>query len=617
MTQQTAPGHRAAGRTRVLGRPSLRLLGTVLAVLVAVSVTAGTTWFSGASFTSGSSTLVRVGAASDYHPPTVSVTSPGATVQGAVQVQAVAADTGSGVNRVVIEYAAAGSTTWIALCTDPTAPYACAWGTTRINDGDYQLRATATDNVGTTTTSAVVTTRVANPAAVTLTTVPDVVRGSVPLSATVTGAGSRTISSTFQHRIDGATTWTTISTCTNLAGATPSCTWATGSVADLHDIRVVTTLGGSTTVTAEQLDVMVDNVVPTVSITSPTGTTMSGTVQVTAAPLDEDSGVASVALSYKPSLGSTWTALCTVTAAPYRCALDTTKLPNAVYDLRAIATDVAGNLSTAAITSRRVDNGVATITITSPLPGDLVKGTHTITTDYSTPLNTAANKVAIQAKPQASSNWVTVCEDLTAPYTCDWATAALTSGSWDLRATMTYGVTLTVTSPVVTVQIDNNPLRALDVQAANGGLSGKADAGDTFTFTYAGSVDLTTLKAGWNGTSTALTVTLADKAATPTSATDRATFSVPLGTVLLPQNYVGKKKSVAIPATMVATTSTAGGSTTTTITVTLGAITSADLKTSTATGAMTWTPSAAARSTSGVACSTTAAVESGAGDRDL
>ncbi|GAB2642995.1 hypothetical protein GCM10027270_34090 [Nocardioides ginkgobilobae] len=612
MSQQTPSRHRAAGRSRVVGRPSLRLLGVLLVVLV----TAGTTWFSGASFTSGSSTLARVGAAADYHPPTVSVTSPGATVKGAVQVQAVAADTGSGVARVVIEYAAAGSFTWTALCTDPTAPYACAWDTTKVNDGDYQLRATATDNVGTTATSTTVTTRVANPVAVVLTTIPDVVKGSVPLSATVTGAGGRTLSSTFFHRVDGASTFTAISTCTNISGATPSCSWATGTVGDLHDVQVVTTVGGTTVVSHEQLDVMVDNVAPTTTVTAPSP--MSGTVQVTATPADEDSGVASVALSYRAKGTTAWTALCTVTASPWRCALDTTGLNGLLtYELRAIATDVAGNPSPAAIIERTVSNGLATITITSPLTGDLVKGTHTITTDYSTPLGSPASQVVLQAKPSASSNWVTVCTDLTAPYTCDWATAGLTSGSWDLRATMTYGVALTVTSPVVTVQIDNNPLRALDVQAANGGLSGKADAGDTLTFTYAGSVDLTSIKAGWNGTSTALTVTFSDKASAPISATDRATFNVPLGTVLFNQNYVGKKKNVAVPATMVATTSTAGGSTTTTIVVTLGSSTSGDLKSSTTTGAMTWTPSASARSTSGVACSTTSAVESGAGDRDL
>lgn len=612
MSQHPTSGHRAAGRTRVLGRPSLRLLG----VLVVVLVTAGTTWFSGASFTSGSNTLARVGAASDYHPPKVSVTSPGATVQGAVQVQAVASDTGSGVNRVVIEYAAAGSTTWIALCTDPTAPYACAWDTTRVNDGDYQLRATATDNVGTSATSALVTTRVANPAAVTLTTIPDVVRGTVPLSATVTGAGSRSTSSAFQFRVADTAGWTTVSGCGAVTGTSPTCSWVTGTLADLYDVRVVTTLGsGGTALVVEDLqaDVTVDNLAPTVTVTAPSP--MSGTVQVTASPLDDDSGIASVAVSYRLAGTTAWTALCTTTAEPYRCALNTTTLTNlASYELRAIATDIAGNTTTSALVTRQVNNGLATITITSPLTGDLVKGTKTITTDFSTPLGTAASSVRIEARI-AGGTYATICTDTTAPYTCDWATASLVSGSWELRATMTYGLALTVSSPVVTVTIDNTPLKALDVQAGIGSTSGKASAGDTLVLTYQGSVDLTTIKTGWTGASTPLTLTLRDKAVATATASDRATFDVNLGSVLFAQNYVKANKSVAVPATMVATTNATAG--TTTITITLGAISSGDLRSATATGAMRWTPSTAVRTPGGVACSTTTAVESGAADREF
>lgn len=604
--------HRAARRTSVAGRPSWRLL-TVLAVVL---VTAGTTWATGASFTSASSTWATVGAAADYHPPTVAVSAPsaGATVGGTATVTASAADTGSGVARVVLETSPAGSATWTVLCTDTSAPYTCAWDTTRVADGDHRLRATATDNVGSTATSTVVTVTVANPASVVLTEVPEVVRGTVALSATVTGAAGRSVSSAFQHRIDGATSWTTITGCSAVSGTSPTCSWSTGTAADLHDVRVVSTVGGSTVVVDEQLDVLVDNLAPTVTLTAPSP--MSGTVQVSASPLDEDSGVASVALSYRLQGTTSWTSLCTVTVSPYRCALDTTRLTNlATYDLRAVATDVAGNTASATI-SRQVSNGVASVTITSPVTGDLVKGTHTITTDVSAPLGSTINQVVVQGR-LAGGTYATICTDTSAPYTCAWATGGLASGTWELRATMTYGGTLTATSPVVSVTVDNTPLRALDVQAGNGGTLGKADAGDTLVLTYAGAVDLGTVKSGWTGAATSLNVVLADKAVAPSSATDRATFSVPLGTVAFAQNYVRKKRSVTVPATMTATTSTVGGTTTTTIVVTLGAIASGDLLTSSTAGAMQWTPSATVRSTTGIAASTTTAVESGASDRDL
>ena len=62
------------------------LRALALGVLVVALVVAGTTWFSGASFTSSSFTWATVGAAADYHPPTVAVTSPGATVSGTLNM---------------------------------------------------------------------------------------------------------------------------------------------------------------------------------------------------------------------------------------------------------------------------------------------------------------------------------------------------------------------------------------------------------------------------------------------------------------------------------------------------------------------------------------------------
>ena len=606
--------HRAPQRPSLIGRPSRRLL----AVLTVLLVVAGTTWFTGASFTSGSERTATVGAAADYYPPKVAVTAPAATINGVVAVSAAASDTGSGVATVVIERAAVGSTTWTALCTDPTAPYSCTWDTATVADGDYQLRATATDNVGKTTTSAVVTTKVANPAAVQIGTIADVVRGTVSLGATVTGAGSRTVSTAFQYQLNGSSGWTTVSGCGAVTGTTPTCAWNTGSLADVYDVRAFTTVGtggGQTTVSSVREDVVVDNQAPTITVDAPTP--MTGTVQVLATPLDDDSGIARVELSYRQQGATSWTALCTVTADPYRCALDTTKLTNLTsYEIRGTATDVAGNSTTSATITRQVNNGLASITITSPLTGDQVTGTKTITTDYSTPLGQPASSVRIEAR-LAGGTFATVCTDSTAPYTCDWATASLTSGQWELRATMTYAVTLTATSPVVTVSIDNNPLKALDVQAANGGYSGKPDAGDVLTFTYQGSVNLTTLKAGWDGTATPITMTLTDKNTAPATTGDRATFSVPLGTVQFVQNYIKASKTSTVPATMTATFGTSGGQPTTTVRVVLGSFTDGNVRTGTSTGAMRWTPSATVKNAAGFACSTTPATETGASDKDL
>ncbi len=596
------------------GRVSHRLL----AVLALVLVTGGTTWFSGATFTSESTTAVDVRAAADFFPPTVTVNSPGTTVTGTVDVTATATDSASAITEVKVEYAAAGSATWVAICTDTVAPYACAWDTTKVVDGDYQLRASATDAAGYSATSATVSTQVANAAAVDLATVPDAIRGTYKLTATVTGAAGRSVSSLFQYRVSGTTSWTNMTGCTAVAGTSPTCDWATGSLTDVYDVQIVSTLGTETTTVVKdgQSGISVDNIAPTVTVAAPSP--MSGTVLVTASPLDDESGVARVELSYRLAGTTTWTALCTVTADPYRCSLDTTKLTNlANYELRAIATDNAGNATTSAVITRQVSNGIASVTITSPVSGEVLRGTRTLTVDTTTPTGTAVTGVRYERRVPGGSWGTAACSASATPWSCAWDTTTVTSGSYELRAIMTYTGDVTATSAVVTITVDNNPLYAVDIQARNGGTLGLAGAGDTLTFTYSTMVDLTTIKSGWGGGSTPVAVTMADKSFGTGSATDRATFDVPLGQVTFAQNYVRNNKSVTIGSTMTASTTTVGGIQVTVITVTLGGSTSNDLRIATATGTMRWTPASGVRSTSGAVISTTTAVESGAADSDL
>jgi hypothetical protein len=85
----------------------------------------------------------------------VSVDNPGANLRGAVTLTA-NANASVGVASVRIQRQATGTTPWVDVCTDTTAPYACAWDTTTVTDGGYSLRAILTDTLSQTTTSAVV-----------------------------------------------------------------------------------------------------------------------------------------------------------------------------------------------------------------------------------------------------------------------------------------------------------------------------------------------------------------------------------------------------------------------------------------------------------------------------
>ncbi|NYG56651.1 Ig-like domain-containing protein [Nocardioides perillae] len=593
-----------------------RLPVRALLVLVVVTLVGATTLFSSATFTSSSTSQTTVGAAADYLPPTVAVTGPGALSTGTVAVTADASDTASGVVRVVVEYAASPSGAWTALCTDTAAPWSCPWDTTKVADGDYRLRATAYDAAGFSAVSATVTTRVANSAGVVLGTIVDPTRGTVQLSATVVGAAGRSVSSSFQYRASDSTgNWTVITGCGAVTGTAPTCSWVTGTLADDLDVRVVSTVG-TVTVTDTRLSVTVDNLAPTVSLSAPTA--FSGTVQLTATAADEDSGVATVELQYRLLGTAGWTTHCTVAVDPYRCALDTTKLTNlATYELRAVATDAAGNVTNSALLTRQVDNTLGTVSITSPIGGDLVRGTPTITTDHSTPLGTTASQVRIEAR-LVGGTFATVCTDTSAPFTCDWATGALASGSWELRATMTYGAALTAVSPIVTVLVDNNPLRALDVQVVNGGLLGKADGGDALTLTWSTTVDLTTVKAGWTGAATPFSLTLNDQKVngSPLAGADWAGLGT-LGKLSFGQNYVKRGKSVPLTGTMTATTQTVGGVPATVLRIVLDPVSNGALRSATAAATVRWYPTTTVRSTGGAAASATPAAESGAVDADL
>lgn len=89
----------------------------------------------------------------------VSMEDPGAYLSGTVTLTASASST-AGIASVRIDRAPTGTTTWTTVCTDTAAPYTCAFDTTAVADGGYDLRAVMTDGLGRTTTSATLVNRI-------------------------------------------------------------------------------------------------------------------------------------------------------------------------------------------------------------------------------------------------------------------------------------------------------------------------------------------------------------------------------------------------------------------------------------------------------------------------
>src|SRR5439155_1700558 len=140
--------------------------------------------------------------------------------------------------------------------------------------------------------------------------------------------------------------------------------WDTTQSADgLYDLRVTATDIAGNSTTSAPIMTRVDNTPPAVTFSSPApGSTVSGTVALTASATDASPANPAVTFAYK--LHSDPPSAYTATGASW----NTTALPagDGVYDLRARATDDAGNMTTVENTSVQVDNAAPTISITAP-----------------------------------------------------------------------------------------------------------------------------------------------------------------------------------------------------------------------------------------------------------
>ena len=300
-----------------------------------------------AMFTSQTTTTASVTAASDWTPPTVSVDNPGAAIRGTASIGATASDAETGVNNVALAWARNGTTTWTALCSDPSNPYSCSFNTVGVADGFVDLRATATDNAGYSATATLAHIALDNTAPTgALDPIASPMNGTVTLTATASDATSGVASVAIQRSLAGVGSWTTICTDTT---SPYSCSFASTGVADgLYDFRaIVTDVAGNTFTTATVQNRVVSNVAPTVTMDNP-GASLRGTVTLTAS-ASAATGVTSVRIQQSVTGSSTWNDVCTDTSSPYACTWNTTTVTDGSYSFRAIVTDALGVTATSSV----------------------------------------------------------------------------------------------------------------------------------------------------------------------------------------------------------------------------------------------------------------------------
>jgi hypothetical protein len=593
-----------------------RLVTTLVTALAVALLLVGPPEFSTAAYTSRSTTTASVTAAADWTPPTVALRTPGTTVGATVTLTAEASDAGSGVRSVTFEHRQAGA--WVVLCADATRPYECAWDTAALADGPHDLRAEAVDNAGYSTTSATVPTVVANHVEVALTAPATDVRGTVPLTATLQTAPAGW-SVRIEYAVADSTSWLPV--CTR-ATAPYACSWVTdGLSGQEYDLRAVAFWGTTTVVSDVVEDVTVDNTAPVVTMLDP-GSPMRGTVTFAAKASDSGSGVDTVAIQYAAAGTSTYRELCTVVDEPWSCSHRTTQLVDGTYTFRAVATDVAGNATTSsAVGGRVVDNTVTSVSVIDP--GAHLRGVVTVQVAVESTAGVAS--VRLQRAASGTTAWSDLCLVATAPYGCDWNTATVADGLYDLRAVVVDKAGRATTSALLTGRrVDNSPLRGADVQTTNGGkVAGRLDAGDKITYTFSQQVRPSTVATGWNGAATAVTLRLRDGLLVGGSSKGdefdvlRGGSAVNLGSLALKENFVGPWATTLLTATMTLGTTTVNGATVSTVTLTAGAIIVGGVRTVNRASTTVWSPSSVVTDLTGRSCSNAPVTESGPSDREL
>jgi hypothetical protein len=291
--------------------------------------------------------------------------------------------------------------------------------------------------------------------------------------------GSSISSVKIQRSPAGAGTWTDV--CTD-SSSPYSCSFDTTAVSDgLYDFRAIAqnNAGGSATSTAV-INRRVDNTAPTAGATDP-GTPLRGTVTLDATGTDGGSGVANVKIQRSPAGAGTWTDICTDSSSPYSCSFNTTAVSDGLYDLRALATDNAGNTTpSSTITNRRVDNTAPTATMTNP--GSPITGTKSFDGTSTDTGGSGVASLKFQVSPTGQSTWNDICTDTTSPYACSYDTSGLSDGQYDFRSLATDNAGNTATSTVYSGAVVDNAAPTVTMtdpgQYLKGTITLDATAGD-------------------------------------------------------------------------------------------------------------------------------------------
>ena len=202
----------------------------------------------------------------------------------------------------------------------------------------------------------------------------------------------------------------------------------------------------------------------------PSGAVVGGpNVHLAATALDLGSGVGSVRFEQRPAGGGSFTAIGTDTTDPYEASWDTTGL-SGDYELRAVATDAAGNPGNSAVVPVAVDATAPSVTLVDP--GALLRDVVNLAASTQ---SVAVASVAFDRRPSGGGSWTRIQLDATRPWGAAFDTKGVADGLYELRAQA-----LDSTGHVLAshsrdgIRIDNTAPRVQSATPADGAVVGAA-----------------------------------------------------------------------------------------------------------------------------------------------
>lgn len=391
-------------------------------------------------------------------PPSVSVTAPAAgatlTTSAATTVSASASDSNGTIAQVEF-FASTNGAGAVSIGVDATSPYSVSWTPTIA--GAVSITAVATDNNGTTTTSAAVAATVTNTAPVVSVTAPAAaatipVGSATAITATATDADGSVASVQFFVSFNGgaATSLGTDTTVPFAASITPAATGSYALTAVATDNLGATTTSAVVTVTAA------GGTAPTVAITAPAAGAARAVNAATIVTADAAATAAGATIA-SVQFFANGVALGTDTTFPY----EATWTPTAIgtYALTAIATDSTGAQATSLPRSITVQaNTAPTITVTAPA----TLGVGVQTTLTATPADADGTIASVQffANGTALGTAITA-----APYTVNFTSNIAGTIAITATATDNLGTTTTSAPATITVTGGNAPTVAITAPA--------------------------------------------------------------------------------------------------------------------------------------------------------